>query len=161
RRPRHLLDAQHLHLHLRDQLGGQLGSSGAAERLVRPLETALLILGELAGAREVDLANASRPPRPRRLLAGRGLALLRRFDQRRDLIVRQDVAAHAALRRLWEVVTRSSSVPPADLQVTRPSLRYTRIVRPLDPPVAAPRTGMRCTASAARTASSLRLPMSR
>ena len=88
---------------------------------MRALQAPLLVLGELAGAREVDLPDAPRAPGAPGLL-GCGLALLRRLDQCLDLFVGEDVAgAHAASASSPLVIVDTSvSLPPASLQVTLP-----------------------------------------
>ena len=60
RRPGQLVDAQHLQLDRGQQLGRQALAGGPAEALVRALEAPLLVLGELARPREVDVAHAPR-----------------------------------------------------------------------------------------------------
>ena len=95
-RPRQLVEAQDLELDRRQKLGRQALAGGPAEALVCALEPPLLIMGELARPREVDVAHApgaALRPAGLRLL---GLALLGGLDERGDLIVREDVV-HAAL----------------------------------------------------------------
>ena len=90
---------------------------GAAEGLVGALDALLLVLRELARAREVDLAHAARRRGARLLAAWHLPAVAAASDQRLDLILGQNFA-HVRPSR----ASSCSSMPPASLQVTRAGL---------------------------------------
>ena len=91
--PRQLRGGQDLELQRHAQLGGQTRRRGAAERLQRAAEAALLLGRELRRAREVDRAHAAAPLR-RRLLLGQP-AVTRGVDQRGDRVLAQNGSAGA------------------------------------------------------------------
>src|SRR6185295_8316913 len=152
-RPGELGGGDDLELDRDAQLGRQARRRGAAEALERAAEPPLLIARELRRPREVHRAQARRAPLGGGWRIVVQVALLGGLDEGGDLLWGQGLA-HARTPGMSSI-----SAPPASLLSTAPPGK-TRIVRPRAPPVAEATTGMRSVASAARTADSLRTPMS-
>src|SRR6185437_11227065 len=153
RRPGLLVDVDHLERDRGAELGRQLRGRGTAEPFVATAEPPLLVLGELRRTREVHLTDAFRPARACLRLRLGDLAAAGRLDERRDLVVRQNLAHGPSPKS-------SCSTPPASFDTTRQPSTCTRTVRPLVPEVALATTLMRRPASCASVASAFRAPMS-
>ena len=91
-RPGQLRDVDHLELELDAHLGREARARRAAERLVRALDPALLVLRELGRPREVDVADALRAARATLLALLDEAAVLRRLDEGGDLVGGEDLA---------------------------------------------------------------------